>query len=87
MPAPELTPPQSSLPEAGAHFGAYALADAATRARDVLAATGAPPRALPGAPPGPPPGLPTVAATSLPDVPPGRGCRRGGGRARRSPCR
>ncbi|AYG79052.1 2-methylisoborneol synthase [Streptomyces hundungensis] len=69
MPAPELTPPQSSLPEAGAHFGAYALADAATRARDVLAATGAPPRALPGAPPGPPPGLPTVAATSLPDVP------------------
>ncbi|MFD7338945.1 family 2 encapsulin nanocompartment cargo protein terpene cyclase [Streptomyces violascens] len=45
MPAPEPTPPQSSLPEAAAHFGAYVLADAAARARDITAATGGPPGA------------------------------------------
>ncbi|GAA2423814.1 family 2 encapsulin nanocompartment cargo protein terpene cyclase [Streptomyces mauvecolor] len=43
MPAPEPTPPQSSLPEAAAHFGAHVLADAAARARDITAATGGPP--------------------------------------------
>ncbi|MFI6048742.1 family 2 encapsulin nanocompartment cargo protein terpene cyclase [Streptomyces violascens] len=45
MPAPEPTPPQSSLPEAAAHFGAYVLADASARARDITAATGGPPGA------------------------------------------
>ncbi|MFD9633009.1 family 2 encapsulin nanocompartment cargo protein terpene cyclase [Streptomyces violascens] len=53
MPAPEPTPPQSSLPEAAAHFGAYVLADAAARARDITAATGGPPGA---------PALPTPSA-------------------------
>ncbi|MGW2859643.1 family 2 encapsulin nanocompartment cargo protein terpene cyclase [Streptomyces sp. NPDC001205] len=43
MPAPELTPPQSSLPEAASHFGAHVLAGAAARARDIAAATGGPP--------------------------------------------
>ncbi|MGW2343111.1 family 2 encapsulin nanocompartment cargo protein terpene cyclase [Streptomyces sp. NPDC001661] len=44
MPPPEPTPPQSSLPEAAAHFGAQVLADAAARARDIGAVTGGPPR-------------------------------------------
>ncbi|TGB14531.1 family 2 encapsulin nanocompartment cargo protein terpene cyclase [Streptomyces sp. MZ04] len=43
MPAPEPTPPRSSLPEAASHFGAHVLADAAARAHDITAATGGPP--------------------------------------------
>ncbi|MFZ3572820.1 family 2 encapsulin nanocompartment cargo protein terpene cyclase [Streptomyces sp. BH097] len=44
MPPPEPTPPQSTLPEAAARFGAQVLADAAARARDIGAVTGGPPR-------------------------------------------
>ncbi|MFF3258038.1 family 2 encapsulin nanocompartment cargo protein terpene cyclase [Streptomyces sp. NPDC002932] len=44
MPAPELPPPQSSLPEAAARFGAHVLAEAASRARDIGAAAGGLPR-------------------------------------------
>ncbi|MEU0302644.1 family 2 encapsulin nanocompartment cargo protein terpene cyclase [Streptomyces sp. NPDC006175] len=53
MPAPELPPPQSSLPEAASRFGTRLLASAAARARDVKAATGGPPGAssLPAPPP------------------------------------
>ncbi|MFF3980578.1 family 2 encapsulin nanocompartment cargo protein terpene cyclase [Streptomyces sp. NPDC001828] len=63
MPAPDLPPPQSSLPEATAHFGAYALADAAARARDIKAATSAPPGPATSAPPGPTPPSPPRAPT------------------------
>ncbi|MFI0977304.1 family 2 encapsulin nanocompartment cargo protein terpene cyclase [Streptomyces sp. NPDC021093] len=63
MPAPEPTPPQSSLPEAASRFGAHVLADAAARACDVAAATGGPPRvpSLPG-----PPGAPGAPETAAP---------------------
>ncbi|MFJ9030470.1 family 2 encapsulin nanocompartment cargo protein terpene cyclase [Streptomyces sp. NPDC102274] len=43
MPNPELFPVQSSLPAAASHLGAYILADAAARVRDVKAATDGPP--------------------------------------------
>ncbi|MFB6818680.1 family 2 encapsulin nanocompartment cargo protein terpene cyclase [Streptomyces sp. NPDC056347] len=60
MPAPELPPPQTSLPEAASRFGAHVLAAAATHARDVRAAVGAP--SLPAAPPLPAaPALPSPA--------------------------
>jgi 2-methylisoborneol synthase len=45
MPAPELPPPQSSLPEAASRFGAHVLAAVTARACDVKAATGGPPSA------------------------------------------
>ncbi|MEU9288535.1 family 2 encapsulin nanocompartment cargo protein terpene cyclase [Streptomyces sp. NPDC048275] len=61
MPAPEPTPPQSSLPEAVSHFGAHVLADAAARACDIKAATGGPPCV---------PSLPTPPAMSAPAPPP-----------------
>ncbi|GHC67289.1 family 2 encapsulin nanocompartment cargo protein terpene cyclase [Streptomyces flavofungini] len=57
MPSPELTPPQSSLPEAASHFGAHVLTDAAARACDIKAATGGPPCA---------PSLPAPPAISVP---------------------
>ncbi|WP_448332233.1 family 2 encapsulin nanocompartment cargo protein terpene cyclase [Streptomyces sp. DSM 41534] len=40
MPAPEPSPPQSSPSAAASHSGAYVLAEAAARARDIRAATG-----------------------------------------------
>ncbi|AJZ84651.1 MULTISPECIES: family 2 encapsulin nanocompartment cargo protein terpene cyclase [Streptomyces] len=40
MPAPEPSPPQPSPPAAGSHSGAYVLAEAAARARDIRAALG-----------------------------------------------
>ncbi|MHC3814686.1 family 2 encapsulin nanocompartment cargo protein terpene cyclase [Streptomyces sp. DT9] len=60
MPAPELPPPQSSLPEAASRFGAHVLAEAASRARDIGAAAGGLPR---------PPVLSGVAAPA-PAAPP-----------------
>ncbi|MFB7747628.1 family 2 encapsulin nanocompartment cargo protein terpene cyclase [Streptomyces sp. NPDC056132] len=66
MPAPDLTPPQSSLPEAAAAFGAYTLADAAARARDIQAARGAPP----GVPPHTAAPVPPHTAAPVP-APPG----------------
>ncbi|WP_405765302.1 family 2 encapsulin nanocompartment cargo protein terpene cyclase [Streptomyces sp. NBC_01538] len=69
MPAPEPTPPQSSLPAAAAHFGAHVLAEAAARACDIKAATGdspgasalpAPPAIVVSAPP-----LPADAPTAV----------------------
>jgi 2-methylisoborneol synthase len=39
MPDPELFPAESSLPVTASHFGAHVLADAAARARDIMAAT------------------------------------------------
>ncbi|MER6134008.1 family 2 encapsulin nanocompartment cargo protein terpene cyclase [Streptomyces sp. NPDC001815] len=76
MSAPEPTPPQSSLPEAAAHFGARVLAEAAARACDIKAATGGPSGALlPSAPPPvpvpapPPPDTPTVVATAVAPTP------------------
>lgn len=46
MPAPELPPPRSSLPEAATRFGAHVLAAAVARAHDITAATGGPPDAV-----------------------------------------
>ncbi|MCX5401720.1 family 2 encapsulin nanocompartment cargo protein terpene cyclase [Streptomyces sp. NBC_00102] len=46
MPAPELPPPRSSLPEAAAHFGAHVLASAAAGDHDAPAATGGAPGAI-----------------------------------------
>ncbi|MDX3452629.1 family 2 encapsulin nanocompartment cargo protein terpene cyclase [Streptomyces sp. ME02-8801-2C] len=68
MPAPEPTPPQSSLPVAAADFGAHVLAQAAARACDVKAATGESPGApaLPAAPAAP---ALTVPAPLPPDAP------------------
>ncbi|MFD8685898.1 family 2 encapsulin nanocompartment cargo protein terpene cyclase [Streptomyces sp. NPDC059651] len=52
MPAPELTPPQSNLSEAATHFGARVLADAASRAHDIMAVISGPSGTpLPPAPP------------------------------------
>ena len=67
MPAPEPTPPQSSLPTAAAHFGAHVLADAAARACDIKAVTGGPP----GAPSVPAPPAVSVPAQPPPDAPTG----------------
>lgn len=70
MPAPELPPPQSSLPEAASRFGAHVLAEAAARARDVKAATSSPPCAP--SPPTPPaiapaaPPAPAVSSAAMP---------------------
>ncbi|MGW6359896.1 family 2 encapsulin nanocompartment cargo protein terpene cyclase [Streptomyces sp. NPDC055092] len=60
MPAPEPTPPQSSLPAAAAHFGAHILFEAAARACDIKAATGDPPGA---------PSVPAPPAVSMPGPP------------------
>ncbi|MEU6389725.1 family 2 encapsulin nanocompartment cargo protein terpene cyclase [Streptomyces sp. NPDC046939] len=49
MPPPELTPPQSTVPEAAAGFGARVLADAVAHARDVSALLGGAPTAPPSA--------------------------------------
>ncbi|MFF2508246.1 family 2 encapsulin nanocompartment cargo protein terpene cyclase [Streptomyces sp. NPDC058067] len=78
MPAPEPTPPQSSLPAAAAHFGAHILVEAAARACDIKAATGDPPgaRSMPAPPPDsvavPPavsmPGPPAVSVLAPPAV-------------------
>ncbi|MGW2839466.1 family 2 encapsulin nanocompartment cargo protein terpene cyclase [Streptomyces sp. NPDC001493] len=70
MPAPELPPPRSSLPEAAAHFGAHVLAAAAARAHDITAATGGPPDAV--SVPEPPAAVPAPAppAVLAPDHPP-----------------
>lgn len=59
MPAPELPPPQPSLPEAASRFGAHVLAEAASRARDIGAAAGGLPR----------PPAPSGAAASVPTAP------------------
>ncbi|MFF1407042.1 family 2 encapsulin nanocompartment cargo protein terpene cyclase [Streptomyces sp. NPDC058294] len=67
MPAPELPPPQSSLPESASRFGAQVLADAAARARDVRAAIGCPPRA-PSPPPPPATSEPAPSALGAPSA-------------------
>ncbi|WP_327174283.1 family 2 encapsulin nanocompartment cargo protein terpene cyclase [Streptomyces sp. NBC_01335] len=65
MPAPELPPPRSSLPEAATHFGAHVLAAAVARAHDITAATGGPPDA--GSVPEPPAvSVPAPAAIPVP---------------------
>ncbi|WP_411089946.1 family 2 encapsulin nanocompartment cargo protein terpene cyclase [Streptomyces sp. 061-3] len=61
MPAPELPPPESSLPEATSRFEAHVLAAAAARACDIKAAVGGPPCA---------PSLPAPPAISAPAAPP-----------------
>ncbi|MFI6874433.1 family 2 encapsulin nanocompartment cargo protein terpene cyclase [Streptomyces sp. NPDC050400] len=70
MPPPDPTPPQSSLPEAAARFGAQVLTDAAARACDITAATGGPPSApsATAAPTVPEPALPPLAGPAT-DVP------------------
>ncbi|MFF3171990.1 family 2 encapsulin nanocompartment cargo protein terpene cyclase [Streptomyces sp. NPDC057900] len=60
MPAPELPPPQPSLPEAASRFGAHVLTEAASRARDIGAATGGLPR---------PPALSLTTAPAEPAAP------------------
>ncbi|WP_328723145.1 family 2 encapsulin nanocompartment cargo protein terpene cyclase [Streptomyces sp. NBC_00247] len=74
MPAPELPPPRSSLPEAAAHFGAHVLASATTRAPDVEAAIGGAPGGLsvPAPPAGPVP-APLAAPQAAPPPPAGAG--------------
>ncbi|WP_329612682.1 family 2 encapsulin nanocompartment cargo protein terpene cyclase [Streptomyces brevispora] len=67
MPAPELPPPQSSLPEAASHFGAHILDAAAARARDIKAATGGAPR-VPSLPAAPAMSAPTLLAPGAPAV-------------------
>ncbi|MFF3614850.1 family 2 encapsulin nanocompartment cargo protein terpene cyclase [Streptomyces sp. NPDC002580] len=71
MPAPEPTPPQSSLPTAAADFGAHVLAECAARARDIKTATGGSPRALslPAPPAHPAPPAPPVPTPPPPDAP------------------
>ncbi|WP_326674222.1 family 2 encapsulin nanocompartment cargo protein terpene cyclase [Streptomyces sp. NBC_01257] len=67
MSAPEPTPPQSNLPEAASRFGAHVLSDAASRARDIKAATGGPVGLpIPPAPPAVPPPAPAASATPPP---------------------
>ncbi|MFJ3593283.1 family 2 encapsulin nanocompartment cargo protein terpene cyclase [Streptomyces sp. NPDC090231] len=72
MPAPELPPPQSSLPEAASRFGAHVLAEAASRARDISAAAGGLPRppvlsaAAAPAPAAPPSVIPAPSAGASP---------------------
>ncbi|EPH46629.1 family 2 encapsulin nanocompartment cargo protein terpene cyclase [Streptomyces aurantiacus] len=67
MPVPELTPPQSSLPDAASRFGAHVLAEAAARACDIKAATGDPP----DPPPVPSPALPPLDAPAAAAPAPG----------------
>ncbi|MDI3406493.1 family 2 encapsulin nanocompartment cargo protein terpene cyclase [Streptomyces cavernicola] len=84
MPAPEPTPPSSSVPAAASNFGAQLLTDAAVRVHDVRAVAGRPPhvpslpaqlRAAPGAhahpeTPAPPAPVPDVSpADAAPAVP------------------
>ncbi|MCQ4207414.1 family 2 encapsulin nanocompartment cargo protein terpene cyclase [Streptomyces longispororuber] len=70
MPPPDPTPPQSTLPEAAARFGAQVLTDAAARACDITAATGGPPSApsVTAAPTVPEPALPPLEGPAA-DVP------------------
>ncbi|GAA3369155.1 family 2 encapsulin nanocompartment cargo protein terpene cyclase [Streptomyces antimycoticus] len=64
MPAPEPSPPQQSPPAAGSHSGAYVLAEAAARARDIRAAFGGGRSPAPSLPAPPPADAPTdVPAT------------------------
>ncbi|MFD6534100.1 family 2 encapsulin nanocompartment cargo protein terpene cyclase [Streptomyces sp. NPDC060184] len=65
MPAPELPPPRSSVPEAAARFGAHVLAAAAARAHDITAATGGPPDAV-SVPEPPAVSVPAPAALPVP---------------------
>ncbi|MGP3938942.1 family 2 encapsulin nanocompartment cargo protein terpene cyclase [Streptomyces sp. 6N106] len=65
MPAPEPSPPQPSPPAAGSHSGAYVLAEAAARARDIRAAFGggrSPAPSLPAPPPADAPATDVPAA-------------------------
>ncbi|AXG81797.1 family 2 encapsulin nanocompartment cargo protein terpene cyclase [Streptomyces paludis] len=73
MPDPDLSPEQSSLPEAAARFGAYVLAEAAARARDITLATGRPP-AAPPAPAPPVAAVPPEPAVPAVEVPASAGC-------------
>lgn len=68
MPAPEPTPPQSSLPPTAAHFGAHVLTEAAARACDIKAAVGGPP-CVPSVPAPPAVSVPPPPAASLPAPP------------------
>ncbi|MGW2277245.1 family 2 encapsulin nanocompartment cargo protein terpene cyclase [Streptomyces sp. NPDC001770] len=72
MPAPELPPPRSSLPEAAARFGAHVLAAAAARAHDITAATGGRSDAVPvPEPPAVPVPAPAVVPAPAPAAAPG----------------
>ncbi|MFE7015234.1 family 2 encapsulin nanocompartment cargo protein terpene cyclase [Streptomyces sp. NPDC057651] len=64
MPAPEPTPPQSSLPATAAHFGAHVLIEAAARACDIKAAVSGPP-CVPSVPAPPAASLPAPPAVSV----------------------
>ncbi|MDI3422542.1 family 2 encapsulin nanocompartment cargo protein terpene cyclase [Streptomyces luteolus] len=70
MPAPEPTPPASSLPAAASRFGAHVLADAAARVHDMTAVTGGRPAVpSPPAPAEPPvPPLPEASPAPVPDA-------------------
>ncbi|MFF2010085.1 family 2 encapsulin nanocompartment cargo protein terpene cyclase [Streptomyces sp. NPDC058195] len=61
MPAPELPPPQTSLPEAASRFGAHVLAAATAHARGTQATADAP--SLPASP-----SLPVAPSAEVPDV-------------------
>lgn len=74
MPDPELSPPQSSLPAAASHFGAYVLANAAARASDLRAAAGGLPPPAPSADvPGPEARPPTAGLERILRGPSGLG--------------
>ncbi|GGJ90466.1 2-methylisoborneol synthase [Streptomyces camponoticapitis] len=74
MPHPELSPPQSSLPAAASHFGAYVLANAAARASDLRAAAGGRPPPAPSADvPGPEARPPTAGLERILRGPSGLG--------------
>ncbi|MFF1262732.1 family 2 encapsulin nanocompartment cargo protein terpene cyclase [Streptomyces sp. NPDC058321] len=68
MPAPEPTPPQSSLLATAAPFGAHVLIEAAARACDIKAAVGGPP-CVPSVPAPPAVSVPPPPAASLPAPP------------------
>ncbi|AQW55198.1 family 2 encapsulin nanocompartment cargo protein terpene cyclase [Streptomyces violaceusniger] len=68
MPAPEPSPPQPSPPGAGSHSGAFVLAEAAARARDIRAAFGGGRSPAPSMPVSPPADAPATAAPPT-DIP------------------
>ncbi|MCF3118307.1 2-methylisoborneol synthase [Streptomyces arenae] len=69
MPVPDPAPPQSSVPEAAARFGAQVLADATARACDIRAATGGPPCPPETPEPPVPVTVPAQAAGPVTDLP------------------
>ncbi|ASQ99151.1 family 2 encapsulin nanocompartment cargo protein terpene cyclase [Streptomyces sp. 11-1-2] len=68
MPAPEPSPPQPSPPAAGPHSGAFVLAEAAARARDIRTAFGGGRSPAPSMPASPPADAPATGAPPT-DIP------------------